>query len=190
MQASIPMGSTAPPAATDTAGPNAGAPVTITPLDKLPAQQRFWRWFHALGYGVLGVAAGIALLMLLDQGLEGFDGWGIGLAATAVLAALLAGLGWWYGGLYFAHYQGSLYAGEGVVLHSGVWWRSEAWVPMARLQHLDVTQGPLDRRWGMATLTLNTAGTHDHRLRIKGLPVAQAHALRAALLPRARSAHE
>ena len=40
------------------------------------------------------------------------------------------------------------------------------------------------------TAALNTAGTHDHSLRIKGLPVAQAHALRAELLPRTRSQHE
>lgn len=172
------------------ARPPAAAPSAITPLDKLPAQLRFWRWFHALGNALLGLAAGIALLVLLGEAMEGFASWGAGALTLGVLTVLLAAVGWWYGGLRFAHYQGSLHAGEGVVLQSGVWWRSEAWVPMARLQHLDVTQGPLDRAWGMATLTLNTAGTHDHSLRIKGLPVAQAHALRAALLPRTRSAHE
>lgn len=132
----------------------------------------------------------MVLLGSADELLPGFSGYGAGVGVTALVALGLAALGWWYGGQYFAHYQGSLHAGEGVVLHSGVWWRTEAWVPMARLQHLDVTQGPLDRAWGMATLTLNTAGTHDHSLRIKGLPAEQAHALRAALLPRTRSAHE
>ena len=60
----------------------------------------------------------------------------------------------------------------------------------ARLQHLDVQQGPLDRRWGMASLSLHTAGSHDHHTRILGLPLAQAHALRDHLLPRQAIAHE
>ena len=163
---------------------------TVAPLGKMPGQLRFWRGFHALAGLLAGVALGVVLLGWASESVEGFAAWGNGVAVFAVLALLLAALGWWYGSLSFAHYQASLHAGEGVVLKSGVWWRAEAWVPMARLQHLDVTQGPLDRLWGMATLTLNTAGTHDHSLRIKGLPVAQAHALRAALLPRTRSAHE
>ncbi len=54
------------------------------------------------------------------------------------------------------------------------------------LQFLDVNQGPLDRRWGMASLSLQTASAHDHTTRIAGLPLQEAHALRAALLPLTR----
>ena len=74
------------------------------------------------------------------------------------LLPLAAWLGWRYAARYFAAYQARWLPDEGVVLSSGVWWRSEVWVPMARLQHLDVSQGPLDRRWGMASLSLHTAG--------------------------------
>lgn len=179
-----------PPTSKASGAPDAAVPLGITPLEKMPAQQRFWRWFYALAGALLGLVGGVMLLRLVAEALDGSAGEGASAGVVVLVALLLGAVGWWYGSLCFARYQGSLHAGEGVVLHSGVWWRSEAWVPMARLQHLDVTQGPLDRLWGMATLTLNTAGTHDHRLRIKGLPVAQAHALRAALLPRTRSAHE
>lgn len=107
--------------------------------------------------------------------------------AWLALLPLAAVCGWRYAARYFAAYQARWLPEEGVVLNEGVWWRSEVWVPMARLQHLDLSQGPLDRRWGMASLSLHTAGTHDHKTRIHGLPLAQAQALREALLPRLKA---
>ncbi len=160
-------------------------PSAATPLSKLPALLRVRRWVDSALCGGAGLLAGLAGAYLLRE----LDAAPWSVACVAVLpAALLAALGWLYAGRSFALYQAHWLAGEGVVLHSGVWWRSEAWVPIARLQHIDVNQGPLDRRWGMASLTLHTAGTHEHATRIDGLPVADAHALRAALLPRAERA--
>ena len=165
----------------------------ITPIERLPALLRLWR----LRYGLICALPGLAAAVM------GMIGWASGrsadalnwtlrapLPAAALVALLGLALGWWFAGLRFAHYRAELREGEGVVLHSGVWWRSEVWVPTARLQHLDVQQGPLDRRWGMASLSLHTAGSHDHHTRILGLPLAQAHALRDHLLPRQAVAHE
>lgn len=150
---------------------------TIQPINRLPALLRFWRW----RYGLSGALPGLALAALgLVPRLQLLP---LALVGAALALAGLA-LGWRYAGRRFAHYRAELHQGEGVVLYSGVWWRSEVWVPMARLQHLDVAQGPLDRRWGMATLSLHTAGSHDHHIRIAGLPLAEAHHLRERLLPR------
>lgn len=164
------------------------APSTpVQPLQVMPDLLRYWSGLHALQGGLLGLLLVPVFSLLVED-----VGWsaGITVLAALLLALLLAGLGWRYARQRFAHYQGQWLAGEGVVLRSGVWWRNEAWVPMARLQHLDVNQGPLDRAWGMASLVLHTAGSHDHKTRIDGLPVAQAHALREALLPRVRATHE
>ena len=156
-------------------------------LPKLPALLKVWRWFYS-GLGAIGgLAAGAALAFMCAE-LE--SGPPILYACAALPTLGLAAFGWFYAGEKFSRYQAHLHADQGVVLHDGVWWRAETWVPIARLQHIDVSQGPLDRRWGMATLTLHTAGSHDHATRIAGLPLARAHALRAALLPQTRGQHE
>lgn len=149
---------------------------SVQALTHSPCLQQYWRW----RFGLMAALPGFALAVLgLPTRLP------LLMAAGMTLSLLGFGLGRRYAGQRFAAYRAELRPGEGVVLHSGVWWRSEAWVPVARLQHLDVSQGPLDRRWGMASLSLHTAGSHDHRLTIEGLPVDEAHALRARLMPQA-----
>lgn len=51
-------------------------------------------------------------------------------------------------------------------------------VPFGRVQHTDVTQGPIQRMLGLATLVLNTAGTLGSSVKLPGLLHAQAEALR------------
>ena len=58
-------------------------------------------------------------------------------------------------------------------------------VPRSRVQHLDIERGPIERRFGLATLVVHTAGTRLHALRQPGLLAADALALRDALLPEA-----
>jgi len=158
------------------------------PLDTLPELGRYWQLKYALLLAVPGAAL-LLLHVLLSLRRNAADR-PLLLSAGLVLLALGALAGWWYGTRRHALYRAELRADEGVVLYSGVWWRSEVWVPMARLQHLDVSQGPLDRRWAMASLSLHTAGTHDHHTRIEGLPQALAHSLRESLLPRQRGEHD
>ncbi len=45
-------------------------------------------------------------------------------------------------------------------LRSGVIGRSVATAPFARVQHVSIERGPLDRRFGLAALRLRTAGGH------------------------------
>lgn len=51
----------------------------------------------------------------------------------------------------------------------GLMWRSDTVVPFSRVQHIDVHQGPLDRFFGIATLTLHTAGNHNASVALPGL---------------------
>jgi membrane protein YdbS with pleckstrin-like domain len=51
----------------------------------------------------------------------------------------------------------------------GLLWRSDTVVPFGRVQHIDVNQGPLDRFFGIATLTLHTAGNHNASVSLPGL---------------------
>jgi membrane protein YdbS with pleckstrin-like domain len=45
-----------------------------------------------------------------------------------------------------------------LTLHRGVIGRSTATVPFARVQHVSIERGPLDRRYDLAALQLRTAG--------------------------------
>jgi membrane protein YdbS with pleckstrin-like domain len=65
----------------------------------------------------------------------------------------------------------------------GLIWRSEVLVPRTRVQHLDLERGPIERRFGLATLVVHTAGTRMNALRQHGFLDADAVALRDALLP-------
>ena len=64
----------------------------------------------------------------------------------------------------------------------GVFWRHEIHVPCSRVQHIDVNQGPLMRRYGLATLVIHTAGSTHARVSVAGLLLADARALRDVLV--------
>ncbi|MEE4316250.1 MAG: PH domain-containing protein [Erythrobacter sp.] len=51
----------------------------------------------------------------------------------------------------------------------GILWRSDTVVPFGRVQHIDVDQGPLERFFGIATMTLHTAGNHNASVSLPGL---------------------
>ena len=51
----------------------------------------------------------------------------------------------------------------------GIWWHSDTIVPFGRVQHIDVNQGPVERAFGIATLTLHTAGNHNASVHLPGL---------------------
>ena len=60
----------------------------------------------------------------------------------------------------------------------GLLWRSDTAVPFGRVQHIDVDQGPLDRFFGIATLTLHTAGNHNASVSLPGLGEELARTMR------------
>jgi|SRR5688572_4106404 len=50
--------------------------------------------------------------------------------------------------------------------------------PFNRIQHSSISSGPLERKYGLATLILYTAGTDDSDVRISGLPAEEAATLK------------
>lgn len=63
----------------------------------------------------------------------------------------------------------------------GVLFRADTTVPFGRVQHIDVTQGPLERAWRLGSLTLHTAGTHNASVVLPGLAHEEALAMREAI---------
>ena len=58
---------------------------------------------------------------------------------------------------------------DGVRIRRGVFWRTVIWIPITRVQHTDVSQGPLQRKYGLGTLTVHTAGTAGASISLDGL---------------------
>ena len=56
-----------------------------------------------------------------------------------------------------------------IVLRSGVFWRSEVIQPLKRLQHVELTQGPIEKRYNLSKLKLFSAGTINSTFVIPGL---------------------
>ena len=51
----------------------------------------------------------------------------------------------------------------------GWMFHTDTLVPLMRVQHLDVTRGPLDKLFGTASLVVHTAGTHNSVVTVRGL---------------------
>jgi membrane protein YdbS with pleckstrin-like domain len=60
-------------------------------------------------------------------------------------------------------------------------------VPLVRVQHIDVTRGPLDKMFGTASLIVHTAGTHNSIVALPGLSPARAAEIRDAIREHVRT---
>jgi membrane protein YdbS with pleckstrin-like domain len=78
---------------------------------------------------------------------------------------------------------------DDLLISRGVLWREETIVPYGRMQLVEVTSGPLERKFGLASLQLHTAAAATDAT-IPGLTPAEAERLRDRLteLGEARSA--
>lgn len=65
-----------------------------------------------------------------------------------------------------------------LAVRRGIWVRTRTIVPFGRVQHIDVAQGPIERRYDLATLILHTAGTRSASVALPGLRHADAEAMR------------
>lgn len=71
---------------------------------------------------------------------------------------------------------------SGLELRRGALWRNETRIPLSRIQHTDVRQGPLERRHGLATIAVFTAGTHFNAIELDGIAHQDAITLRDELI--------
>lgn len=75
----------------------------------------------------------------------------------------------------------------GLEVKHGVWWKHQQAIPWARVQHADVSQGPIQRMYGIGTLTVHTAGTRDSAVNFEGLAHEQAVSLRDEVIRQRKS---
>lgn len=94
-----------------------------------------------------------------------------------------------YNGMSF-NYMGYALREKDISFKSGLLWRSMTTVPFNRVQHCDFKQGVLDRRFGLAKLTIYTAGGQSTDLMIPGLLPETAERLKAYILRSTEQAAE
>lgn len=71
---------------------------------------------------------------------------------------------------------------QGIEIKRGVYWRVAINVPRSRVQHTDVSQGPIERRYSLGTLVIYTAGTDHAKVELSGLEHGVALRIREQLL--------
>jgi membrane protein YdbS with pleckstrin-like domain len=143
---------------------------------------RLWA-ARLLVWAVVTAAVG-ALVVLVTAITAGATAAGLAGGVTAVLAAaavlVLRGR---YRSWGYLEREDDLVVRRGVLLHR------LSVVPYGRMQFIDVTAGPVERFFGLATVQLHTAAAATDA-RIPGLPAAEASRLRdrLAVLGEARAA--
>lgn len=130
-----------------------------------------WRWRAAIAT-LLVTAAATAFSTAMP------GSWPLAPLLVAVCGALLT---WRWPPLSYRYLRYGI-DDTGIAIESGVIWRSRIALPRVRIQHSDVSQGPLERRYGIGTLKLYTAGSRHTRIELPGLNHDEAIALRDALL--------
>lgn len=95
--------------------------------------------------------------------------------------ALLGFLFTWYN---HARDQAKFYTLRELDLHyaSGLFFRKVVSQPITRIQHIELKRGPIERKFGLATLQVFSAGGEMHTFQIPGLPVDTAQQLRQFIL--------
>ena len=133
--------------------------------------------------------AGFVIVVLLVGAVAAFLGdvagattYGLVLAAVAVL--VLAG--WWvFSGLVFRAYGWKLTDGT-VELRHGVVVQRHQVQPRARVQNVTKEAGPVSRAFGLASITVHSAGANTPNITVPDLTVEVGDRLRTNLLPAAR----
>lgn len=105
--------------------------------------------------------------------------WSTALLVLAVVALATAAWTWRWAARNTASW-GYAEQEDDLLVTGGVLFRRLVAVPYGRMQFVDVQAGPVDRRFGIATVTLHTAST-ETAADIPGLPAEEARRLRNRL---------
>lgn len=161
-----------------------------SPAEAIPAWPATgdWQALPPAASRVAALAGALAAIPFCTVGgilsMAMLDGWLARLGALLVVAVAIATCGALLGRARARRTHWKLDP-RGLQVRRGLVWKHELLVPRSRVQHLDIERGPIERRFGLATLVVHTAGTRLHALRQAGLRDADALALRDALLPEA-----
>jgi membrane protein YdbS with pleckstrin-like domain len=124
------------------------------PAERLdPRAIKLWRITGLLNLLPLLVGAGFAVWALMRFGSVSFFVAVLPLLAVLVLGVVVVGVA---PGLRWRRWRYEIRPDE-IDLQRGILWVGRTLVPLARIQHVDTRQGPLQRRFGLSTVVFYTA---------------------------------
>jgi len=147
-------------------------PVPLQPLER--GYLTVLRIRAAIGWLFVAAMAAVA---------DGFLQWRIGLSpgvvtgpfvVFAILSIVFLVPGRW-------RRRGYAFTDRELHVASGWLTRVHIVVPVSRVQHIDVSQGPIERSAGVATLSLHTAGTENSLVVLPGISRRRAEEIRDAI---------
>ena len=149
----------------------------MTPLDK---GQLWVMRIHSAAFALLLLLAGAAAEALLRDR--------IGLPRGTILLPLLLLSAWIVLVAPARRFSRWGYAmdGEELQVRRGLFIQVHTVVPLDRVQHIDISQGPLERSFGVSRLIVHTAGTLHSQVLLPGLPRRTAEAMRDDIRARIR----
>lgn len=144
-----------------------------------------WISVHRIYGAIVSAAVAMALLVgLVALWIASGILW-LGLLLIPLWLLVLALLAWRLTRWPELVYQHTSYRVDdvGIEIVRGVYWRTITNIPRSRIQHTDVWQGPIERRHGLGTLVVYTAGTQHSQVTLHGLEFSLARRIRTHLLP-------
>ncbi|MBT8090456.1 MAG: PH domain-containing protein [Gammaproteobacteria bacterium] len=162
-------------------------------LDDLPDTDGLdWERLHPLYTRALRVASAI-ILTIIALGISALNFVpNLPLAPVVALYALLAiaaAVAMIWPGVSVQR-RGYVLREKDILFRRGVIWQSVTAIPFNRIQHVETSSTPIERKFGLAALQLFTAGGSGGDLRIDGLGEDAAESLRVFILDKAGAAIE
>jgi uncharacterized protein len=105
------------------------------------------------------------------------------LAPVVAVIVAVAAFAWWWPGVRYRHWRYRL-GDDALELSFGPIIRTESVIPYFRVQHVDTSAGPIERKLGLANLKVHTASAATDAV-LPGLAAAEADAIRRRMLERA-----
>ncbi|MCB9285530.1 MAG: PH domain-containing protein [Lewinellaceae bacterium] len=147
--------------------------VSFQSLAPAALKERYW------GNGLL---FSIAFLLLLSTLPPVFSAWWW--LWILIILATGFGLGYFLRWLILKQYEVEGYAlrQRDIIHQHGYWWRSQTTVPYARVQHVEITQGPIAKQFGLSTIRIYTAGGSSSDLNISGIELDEARRIESFIV--------
>jgi len=169
-------------------------PIAVSPPNRTETDSDFqplatnWLRMERRSWQILiGVVGGLLGMGWLVFGLairQSFDAWQwLFLILIGIVVAMLVWAATFFPRRSFLASSWRLHP-HGFEIRRGIWWRHRIFIPRDRIQHTDVHQGPMQRAYGLASLVLNTGGTHEPSITLEGIEIPVAESLREQLSKR------
>lgn len=134
------------------------------------------RRLRVLLESLMALVVVVAALVVLERFLDPPD-WLWGVPALVLLAGAV---GWWWAAVDYSRWRWRL-TSELFEVQRGVLFRKVYLVPRSRIQNVTTQGGPLQRRFGVLTLTVHTAGMRTKNVDIHDIDARHAEEIRRRL---------